>query len=150
MKMLQIQDNGCGIRVSCPAQCSDTELKQSVQKDDLPILAERFTTSKISSFQDLEKLTTYGFRGEALASISYVSNLTVTTKTKTDTCAWRYVGSSLACAQRASQIPVIQGFVRRWGSHVKGRIISRAKGLRGQQWDNNNSALSRYLDDGML
>ncbi|KAI0088835.1 DNA binding protein [Irpex rosettiformis] len=72
MKLLQIQDNGCGIR-----------------KADLPILAERFTTSKISAFQDLEKLTTYGFRGEALASISYVSNLTVTTKTKADACAWK-------------------------------------------------------------
>ncbi|TBU41715.1 DNA binding protein [Dichomitus squalens] len=74
MKLLQIQDNGSGIR-----------------KDDLPILAERFTTSKLSTFSDLKRLTTYGFRGEALASISYVSNLTVVTKTKTDTCAWKAV-----------------------------------------------------------
>ncbi|CAL1709149.1 unnamed protein product [Somion occarium] len=72
VKLLQIQDNGCGIR-----------------KADLPILAERFTTSKISSFSDLSKLTTYGFRGEALASMSFVANLSVTTKTKADTCAWR-------------------------------------------------------------
>ncbi|PIL27589.1 hypothetical protein GSI_10740 [Ganoderma sinense ZZ0214-1] len=72
MKLLQIQDNGSGIR-----------------KDDLPILAERFTTSKLSTFSDLKRLTTYGFRGEALASISYVSNLSVITKTKTDTCAWK-------------------------------------------------------------
>ncbi|RDX54602.1 DNA binding protein [Lentinus brumalis] len=72
LKLLQIQDNGCGIR-----------------KDDLPILAERFTTSKLSTFSDLKRLTTYGFRGEALASISYVSNLTVVTKTKADTCAWK-------------------------------------------------------------
>ncbi|KAI0711270.1 DNA mismatch repair protein MutL [Earliella scabrosa] len=80
MKLLQIQDNGCGIR-----------------KDDLPILAERFTTSKLSSFSDLQRLTTYGFRGEALASISYVSNLTVVTKTKADTCAWKacYVDGAL-------------------------------------------------------
>ncbi|KAI0336867.1 DNA mismatch repair protein MutL [Cubamyces sp. BRFM 1775] len=84
MKLLQIQDNGCGIR-----------------KEDLPILAERFTTSKLSTFSDLSRLTTYGFRGEALASISYVSNLTVVTKTKADTCAWKacYADGSLAPAK---------------------------------------------------
>ncbi|KIM85752.1 hypothetical protein PILCRDRAFT_816958 [Piloderma croceum F 1598] len=72
MKLLQIQDNGCGIR-----------------KNDLPILAERFTTSKLSTFSDLSHLTTYGFRGEALASMSHVAHLTVVTKTKTDNCAWK-------------------------------------------------------------
>ncbi|GJE86641.1 DNA mismatch repair protein MutL [Phanerochaete sordida] len=81
MKLLQVQDNGSGIR-----------------KADLLILAERFTTSKISSFKDLERLTTYGFRGEALASVSYVSQLSVVTKTKSDTCAWKatYVDGRLA------------------------------------------------------
>ncbi|KAL7284130.1 hypothetical protein ACG7TL_001411 [Trametes sanguinea] len=84
LKLLQIQDNGCGIR-----------------KEDLPILAERFTTSKLSTFSDLSRLTTYGFRGEALASISYVSNLTVVTKTKADTCAWKacYADGSLTPAK---------------------------------------------------
>lgn len=55
------------------------------------MLAERFTTSKLSTFSDLSKLTTYGFRGEALASISHVSHLTVITKMKSDTCAWKCV-----------------------------------------------------------
>ncbi len=64
-----------------------------VKKEDLPILAERFTTSKLATFADLSRLTTYGFRGEALASMSYVSNLTVVTKTKADSCAWKYVRS---------------------------------------------------------
>jgi hypothetical protein len=90
---LQIQDNGCGIRVSilCDVRRATVTSCNDLQKSDLPILAERFTTSKLSTFSDLSHLTTYGFRGEALASISHVSHLSVVTKTKQESCAWKWV-----------------------------------------------------------
>ena len=72
VKLIRIRDNGFGI-----------------EKEDLPLSLSRHATSKIKNLDDLESVQSLGFRGEALASISSVSRLVLSSHEKDSDQAWQ-------------------------------------------------------------
>lgn len=68
-----------------------TDNGKGIGQDDLEIAFERHATSKIRSADDLDTVTSMGFRGEALASIAAISNVEMVSKTQEQETGYRIV-----------------------------------------------------------
>jgi DNA mismatch repair protein MutL len=69
---LRVSDDGCGM-----------------DAEDVKTCLERHATSKIATFEDLDALSTFGFRGEALYAIAAVAKITITSAQKDAKSGWR-------------------------------------------------------------
>nr|KJB49942.1 hypothetical protein B456_008G146300 [Gossypium raimondii] len=133
----QVIDNGCGIS---PA--------------NFKVVALKHHTSKLADFPDLESLTTFGFRGEALSSLCALGNLTIETRTKNEPVAMhltfdhsglliaekktaRQIGTTVTVKKLFSNLPVRSKEFHRNIRKEYGKLISllnayalTAKGVR--------------------
>jgi DNA mismatch repair protein MutL len=95
--LIQVIDNGCGMT-----------------PDQAVLSFERHATSKIATAEDLNNITTYGFRGEALASIAAVSEVTLRTRTAdSQTGCQIELSDSKKISQEEVQAPVGSNFAVR-------------------------------------
>jgi DNA mismatch repair protein PMS2 len=89
-ELVEVTDNGSGVdpanyQALSACGCAE-ERRESYADPGLYPAALKHHTSKLSEFSDLETVSTFGFRGEALSSLCALSELAVATRTAAQTC----------------------------------------------------------------
>ena len=125
VKLIRIRDNGRG-----------------VSREDLPLSIARHATSKIKNLDDLESVSTLGFRGEALASISAVSRLSLASSVDPEGAGWK------VRTEGRDMEPVVSGVAHPRGTTVEVRDLffntpARRKFLRTEKTEFG------YLDEAV-
>lgn len=122
IESIVVSDNGIGIL-----------------KEDCPLCTLRYSTSKISTREDIDSILTYGFRGEALASIAAVADLTIVTKHENEELGTKLVS-------RAGEIPLTEDASRPDGTTVEVSALFRHVPARRKHLSDARVESQRILD----
>ena len=121
--LIQVIDDGCGM-----------------SPDDAVLCFERHATSKIASAEDLEKIQTYGFRGEALPSIAAVAEVTLRTRRPEDE-----IGTMVEIS--ASHQPKVQPVAAPSGTHFAVRNLFYNVPARRKFLKSDNAELRAIIQE---
>ncbi len=119
-RLIEVLDNGHGIH-----------------RDDLKVCIQRHATSKLSSLSDLEKISTLGFRGEALPSVGAVADLTLLSRARGEETAYQLHLHSLEASPEPEAITFGHFMSSPHGTRIQARglfsqVPARLKFLKSQ------------------